>query len=267
MTTRVLFSSLIVLLAFAFSPFAHAAKKDYILGPGDIVRITVYDHQDMTTESRISERNAITFPLIGEIKIGGGSTAAAEVAVATQLEQGGFVKKAQVNVIVVQFHSQQISVLGEVNKPGKYPLEAASTVVDLLALAGWVNQAGADTAILVRQSEQGAVRKKIDLQELFQSGDMSTNLEVLNDDVIFVPRAPQFYIYGEVQRPGTFRLERNMTAMQALSVGGGLTLRGSEKGVTIKRRDANGEVQTLSAPGLTLLMQADDVIHVKESLF
>jgi polysaccharide export outer membrane protein len=267
MTQRTFIALCFSMIVLAFASVVEAAKKDYILGPGDIVRITVYDHQDMTTESRISERNAVTFPLIGEVKIGGGSAAAAEAAIARQLEQGGFVRKAQVNVIVVQFHSQQISVLGQVNKPGKYPLEAASTVVDLLALAGGVNQIGADSAILVRQGEQGAVRKQIDLQELFQTGNMSTNLEVLNDDVIFVPRAPQFYIYGEVQRPGAFRLERNMTAMQALSVGGGLTLRGSEKGVTIKRRDAKGEVQTLPAPGLTQLLQADDVIHVKESLF
>jgi polysaccharide export outer membrane protein len=267
MTTKALLASCLVLLAFVFTPFAHAAKKDYILGPGDIVRITVYDHQDMTTEARISERNAITFPLIGEVKIGGGSSGAAETAIAKQLAQGGFVKQAQVNVVISQFHSQQISVLGQVNKPGKYAIETASNVADLLAIAGGVNQIGADNAVLVRQSDSGTVKKEIDLIALLQSGDISQNMEVMNDDVIFVPRAQQFYIYGEVQRPGSFRLERNMTVMQALSVGGGLTQRGSEKGVTIKRRDAKGEVQTLPAPGLTQLLQADDVIYVKESLF
>lgn len=265
-----LFARFIMLLLSSFVWFgvANAAKSDYMLGPGDVVKITVYGHPDMATESRISQSNAITFPLVGEVRIGGGTAADAEAGIAKLLEQGGYIKQPHVNVIVTLFRSQQISVLGEVNRPGKYPVEGKSTLLDILVLAGGINQLGADSVVLVRTGKDDVSRKTdIDLLGMFKTGDLSANVEVFNDDVIYVPRASQFYIYGEVQRPGAFRLERNMIVMQALSVGGGLTLRGSANRVFIKRRNGKGEIQTLEAPGLIQPLQADDVIFVKESLF
>ena len=81
-----------------------------------------------------------------------------------------------------------------------------------------------------------------------------------------MPRAPLFYIYGEVQRPGAFRLEKDMTVMQALSVGGGLTARGTEKGIRVNRRGADGKVSTLEST-LTDTVMENDVIFVRESWF
>jgi polysaccharide export outer membrane protein len=101
---------------------------------------------------------------------------------------------------------------------------------------------------------------------MMRSGDMAANLVVSNGDIIYVPRAQMFFIYGEVQRPGLYRLERNMTVMQALSVGGGLTGRGTERGVRLHRRDGNGAVQTLE-PRLTDTIQENDVVFVRESVF
>jgi polysaccharide export outer membrane protein len=84
--------------------------------------------------------------------------------------------------------------------------------------------------------------------------------------VIFVPRAAVFYIYGEVQKPGAFRLEKSMNVMQALSLGGGITQRGTQKGIQIRRQDAQGQPVVLKA-ALTDPVQAGDVVYVKESLF
>jgi polysaccharide export outer membrane protein len=81
-----------------------------------------------------------------------------------------------------------------------------------------------------------------------------------------VDRQPQIYIYGEVQRPGPIRLERNMTLMQALATGGGLTQRGTEKGIRVHRRDASGSVQAIT-PGMDDRVQDGDVVYVRESLF
>lgn len=97
-------------------------------------------------------------------------------------------------------------------------------------------------------------------------GNFTRDLDVMGNDVIYVERAPRFYIYGEVQRPGAFRLERSMTVLQALSVGGGLTQRGTERGTRIKRRDETGKLQIIDAKHDDLL-QVDDVVYVKESLF
>jgi polysaccharide biosynthesis/export protein len=239
-----------------------AASRDYVLGAGDVVKVSVYEQPDLTTEVRLNEAGAINFPLLGLVTIGGNTTAAAEVTIARLLKERKLVKEPHINILVTQFRSQQISVLGEVAKPGKYPIEGPSRVVDLIALAGGVTANGADSANLIRRGKSNATeRKEIDLVALLKTGDPAVNLEVMNGDVIFVPRASVFYIYGEVQRPGAYRLERGMTVVQALSVGGGLTPRGTERGIKIKR-----QLQTI-APSMGDLLAPDDVVYVKESLF
>ena len=256
---------ILLFVTIALTGYANAGKTDYILGPGDVVKVTVYDHDDMTTEARIKDNNAITFPLIGDVKIGGKTPSEAEQLIATMLNKGGFVMKPQINLVVTLYSSQQVSVLGEVNKPGKYPLQSKSTILDLLATAGGVNQLGGDTVTLMRQTPSGTTRQQIDINDI-TSGKIQ-DMYVQGDDVIYVPRASQFYVYGEVQRPGMYRLERNMTVMQAISVGGGFTQRANEKGVSIKRKNAKGEVITESTPDLNELLKPDDVVYVKESWF
>ncbi|HEY6720582.1 MAG TPA: SLBB domain-containing protein, partial [Burkholderiales bacterium] len=106
----------------------------------------------------------------------------------------------------------------------------------------------------------------INVPTMYRTGDLSRNLELENGDTIFVQRAPVFYIYGEVQRAGSYRLEQAMTVMQALSVGGGVTPRGTDRGLKIRRRASDGKFQTIDAR-LTDPILPDDVLYVRESLF
>jgi polysaccharide export outer membrane protein len=110
------------------------------------------------------------------------------------------------------------------------------------------------------------VKREIDIHEALKTGEMEKNFPVANGDIIFVPRAPLFYIYGEVQRPGAYRLEKEMTVMQALSVGGGLNVRGTERGIRINRHGGNGTIQSIECQ-MSDKVQENDVIYVKESLF
>lgn len=255
---------LFVLAVVLWISSAHA--EDVQLGAGDVLRITVYDHPDLTTETRVSEAGNITFPLIGQVGVGGQSTSAAEKKIANLLQSGGFIKKPQVNIIVAQMQSQMVSVLGQVNRPGRYPIEGKRTLTDILAAAGGASAEGGDTVTLIRTRGGKATREVIDLLDVMRTGDMAKNLEMGSNDIIYVERAPRFYIYGEVQRPGVYRLERNMSVLQALSAGGGLTVRGTEKGVRIKRRNAAGVMQVLEAK-LDDPVQVDDVVYIQESLF
>jgi polysaccharide export outer membrane protein len=250
------------------APGVHAQQPtDYRLGPGDIVRISVYNNPDLTTEAQITQEGRINFPLIGQVQIGGMEKGQAEQLIAKRLSDGGFVVKPQVNVLVLGYKSQQISVLGQVNRPGKYPIEQASTLADLLAIAGGVAPNGGDIVTHITKTADGKTTKRdIDINEALKNGDMEKNFPVANGDIIFVPRAPLFYIYGEVQRPGAYRLEKDMTVMQALSVGGGLNVRGTERGIRINRHSENGKVATVESK-MTDLVQENDVIYVKESLF
>ena len=243
-----------------------AGAEEYLLGPGDVLRISVYGQQDMTSEVRVSESGFITFPLIGLVKATGVPAAGLELKIAEALKKGGFVNKPEVSALITAFRSKQVSVLGQVNRPGKFNLETVSTVADLLAMAGGpLTNAAADDIVLIQQRDGKTLRKSIDLLALFNQADFSLNHKVENGDVIFVPRAPVFYVYGEVQRPGVYRLERNMSVAQAIAAGGGLTLRGSDSRLQVKRR--NGNAIDTNSIQLDDSLLADDVLVVKERVF
>ena len=254
----------VVLLAIATQCLADTRET---LGAGDTLRITVVQNPDLTTETRISERGTIMFPLIGELALNGQTPAGAAARIAEQLKQGNFLKNPQVNVAVTQVRSRQVSVLGQVPRPGRYPLDdTSSKLTDILALAGGIGPAGDDTVIVMAAQNGKITKREIDVAGMYRSGDLSANIEVQNGDTIFVQRAPVFYIYGEVQRAGAYRLEPNMAVMQALSTGGGVTPRGTQRGLKIHRRMPDGTVQKLDAQ-LTDPVRPDDVIYVRESLF
>ena len=256
--------ALVALCGLLLSTFAGA--EEYLLGPGDVLRISVYGQQDMTSEVRVSESGFITFPLIGLVKATGVPAAGLEMKIAEALKKGGFVNKPEVSALITAFRSKQVSVLGQVNRPGKFNLETVSTVADLLALAGGpLISAAADEIVLIQQRDGKTLRQSIDLLALFNQADFSLNHKVENGDVIFVPRAPVFYVYGEVQRPGVYRLERNMSVAQAIAAGGGLTLRGSDSRLQVKRR--NGKAIDTNSIQLDDSLLADDVLVVKERVF
>lgn len=253
------------LLALMISAWSVGAE-DALLGPSDVLKISVYGNPDLSLETKVSQTGSITFPLVGEVNVGGLATSAAERKIAGLLMSGGFVLKPQVNILVTSQQSQLVSVLGQVAKPGRYPIDGRHSLIDILALAGGVIPEGGDTVYLIRNRNGQSKKEVIDLVDIVRSGDMKKDLDLMTNDVVYVERAPRFYIYGEVQKPGSYRLERNMTVLQVLSVGGGLTSRGTERGMRIKRRTADGKVEEFKAKHEDLI-QIDDVIYVKESLF
>jgi len=241
---------------------------EVLLGPGDVVKASVYGSPDLSLETRVSESGSMTFPLLGNVQVGGLSVQQAEKKIGGLLEKGGYLKKAQVNLLVTTLASQQVSVLGQVNRPGRYPIDGTRKVLDLLALAGGIGVDGGDLVTLVRnRNRNGSVsRETIDVVDMVRKGELNRDYEVAGGDIIFVERAPRAYITGEVNHPGAFRLERAMTVQQAVSAGGGLTPRGTQRGLRIVRRGADGTVQTIDAKPDDLV-QTDDVITVRESWF
>jgi polysaccharide export outer membrane protein len=128
-----------------------------------------------------------------------------------------------------------------------------------------VSETGADTLVLSGTRDGSPFQREITLAKLFAS-DAAGNDMVAGGDIIYVARAPMFFIYGQVQKPGAYRLDEGMTLMQALATGGGLTNRGTERGMQVHRRNGSGEVE-ITTLGRNDPLRPDDVIHVKESLF
>ena len=182
---RFLLQFLVVMAAFlqgasaqpSGAPQAPAAppRAETILGVGDVVRISVYQNPDLTVEARISENGQINFPLIGNVVVGGSSIGVAEQKIAKSLRDGGFVLRPQVTIQVTQIRSNQISILGQVTKPGRYPIDmVGSRVSEMVAAAGGVLPGGADVVTLVGTRNGNPVKIDIDLPAILQAGKASS---------------------------------------------------------------------------------------------
>lgn len=261
---------LLVMAGGAGSALAQTAS---VLAPGDVVKISVYGNPDLTTIVRVSDTGMITFPLIGEVNVGGASTFDAEQTIADRLDSGGFVKNAAVSVFVQERSAtllNSVTLLGQVKVPGKYSLEQQSvegvdTLIGLLAKAGGTTATAADHLFLIRQEGGASQKQRIDLVDLVRNANMAANVALANGDVVLVPDMDVFYIYGEVQKPGRYRLERDMTVMQAIAVASGMTPRGSEKGIVVNRQDG-GASQSVKSE-LTDHVKPNDVVFVKTVIF
>ena len=243
------------------------SNGDYPLGSGDVLKIMVFQHPDLSIESRIADSGRITFPLLGTLQVGGLSTDQAERLIARGLQDGGFLRDPQVSIQVSQFRSQQVSVLGNVNRPGRYPMDAQTMrLSEVLALAGGVSEGGGDRVVITTAQTGAPRRMEIDLNEIFVAGKFEQDIPLRSGDSIYVHRAPVYYVYGQVQRPGMYPIERGMTLAQAVAKGGGLTLRGTDRGLRVFRRDDRGEVR-VSEPRLDEAVRASDLIFLRESLF
>ncbi|OYT98984.1 MAG: polysaccharide export protein EpsE [Burkholderiales bacterium PBB1] len=241
--------------------------NEYKLGSGDVIRISVYQNLDLTLETRVTEAGLVTFPLLGTIRLGGLGVTAAEKLISDGLRNGNFVKQPQVTIVVLQVRGNQASVLGQVNRPGRFPIEVADMrLTDLLATAGGTSPIGSDRVVLSGTRNGAPYRMEVDLPTLFGPGGRDKDVVIQNGDTLWVDRQPLIFIYGEVQRPGATRLERGMTVMQALATGGGLNLRGTERGIRVHRKGADGKVQVLQ-PKMDDTLLEGDVVFVQESLF
>jgi polysaccharide biosynthesis/export protein len=244
-----------------------ATRDDYRLGAGDIVRIQVFQNPELTVEARLSEAGNISYPLLGAVRLGGLSATQAEQLIANRLRSGQFVQNPQVTLNVLTFRSQQVSVLGNINRPGRYPIETTGMrLSEVLSLAGGISETGADEVVLITVRDGRPTRLEIDIVDMFASGDLEKDPTMQAGDVLFVNRAPNYFIYGQVTRPGMYTLERGMTLAQAIAKGGGLTLRGTDRGVRVHRRFGNKQVQVLE-PRLDDPVMQNDLIFVRESVF
>jgi len=237
------------------------------LGLGDTISLLVFGKPDLSTKAVVADDGTVQLPLIGAIPVVGLSPSEAAQEVTKAYVAGEFLVNPQVTIALEAGTSQQVSVLGEVAAPGRYAVESRTSVFDLLATAGGKNADSADVLYLVRTEEDGRVsRMPIDLSSLADPTKDFPSIKFQGGDTIFVPRAPQIFIYGEVTKPGEYKLQPGMSLIEALTIAGGVTRRGSTSRIEIKRKKDDGKFKTVY-PKLTDTLEADDVIRVKESIF
>jgi polysaccharide biosynthesis/export protein len=268
-----IFAAAIVCCGLAATARAQAAQASDTtqqplmqIGVGDSIMISVYDQPDMTATVYVSDDGTVPVALAGSVRVAGLSPAGASQAIEKALRDGKYFKDPHVTITIVQVRSQRVSVLGEVASAGRYPIDSKTSVFDLLAQAGGVKDTAATTIYVLRTENGATARYPIDLRIMSGGSKSLSTLSLQAGDSILVPKADEFYIYGEVAAPAKYRLEPNMTLVQAIVRAGGVTIRGSRNRVEIKRKGPNGETLLIKGK-LDELIQPDDVIRVKESIF
>lgn len=259
-------------LVFGQQP-SDQGKGNYVIGSQDVLAISVWDQPDLSGKFTVESDGSFTFPLIGRIAAAGLTLRDLETQLRKRLADGYF-KNPQVSVAVEQYRSQRIFVIGEVRSPGAYPLTGNMTLIEALARAGSTTIEASGEAVIVRlpagkaasapvlpNQEDSSEVVHVNIRDL-QSGQLSQNMALQDGDTIFVPRAETIYVFGQVRNPGAYPLRtRDTTVLQALSLAGGMTERGSTSRIKIvrivdgKKVELKVKLGDPVQPGDTLIVQ------------
>lgn len=253
--------------ASSTQPEIASAVPMLTLGVGDAVSVQVYGRPELATTTYVADDGTIPVPLAGNVQVAGLSPSQAGQHIAAAFSRGKYLVDPHVTVFLVQFRSQQVSVLGAVHAPGRFVIESKTTLLDLLAQAGGTNDNSASQIVLLRANKNGAItRYPIEMAGLSHENMPLPTLALRGGDTIFVPVAEQFYISGEVRSPNMYRFDPGMTVAQAIARGGGITALGSTNRIEITRRKPDGS-SLVSSGELSEVVQANDVIRIKERIF
>jgi len=278
------FAAIFVLIAMSVAAAAQAPPKaaapianDYIVGPQDILTITSYDQADLSGKFSVEADGTFTYPLVGRVKAGGLTLRQVEAQVKKQLKDGGFFNNPQITVAIDQYKSQKVFILGEVRTPGTYTLSGDMNLIEALTRAGSTLPSSSGEAVIVHPSsknvtgpvlpnQDGAANiVRVNLRDL-ENGVFSQNAALRDGDTIIVSRAESVYIFGQVKNPNAYPLQqKNTTVLQALSLAGGITDRGSTSRIRIVRI-VKGEKKEFKVK-LTDVVQPGDTIIVGERFF
>jgi polysaccharide export outer membrane protein len=253
-----------------------AQVSTYTVGPHDVLTIAVFEQPSLSGKFSVEADGTFTFPLLGRIRAGGLTLRDFESELRRLLAEG-YLKNPQVSVTVEENRSHRIFVVGEVRTAGTYPLSGEMTIIEALARAGPLTDRAASEVVVVRAPSgvnpetpqlpaevPGSEIVRVDLKQL-QNGTPSQNIRLRDGDTLFVPRAENIFVFGQVKNPGAYPVQGNTTVLQALSMAGGVTDRASTTRLRIVRT-VDGKKQEVKVK-LEDLVQPGDTILVSERFF
>ncbi len=254
------------------TPAAAADDVNYRIGARDLLAIQVFGVPELNTEVRVAEDGSLSLPLIGEIRAAGLTQSELARLLAERLEKDAL-RNPQVTVFIREYQGRKVSVMGAVAHPGEYDLAGRQTLLQLLSRVGVTPETASDQVVVMR----GGERLVIDRNALMFAGDPTLNIEVRPGDIVNIPVQEYIdvYVFGQVQRPGTVKLKKNVQAglLKAIALAGGFTERARRSSVVVRRLKGGQESRTVvnaakiirgSRPDFPL--ENEDVVHVGESL-
>ena len=245
-----------------------STSNEYIVGEGDVIDINVYENEDLSTTVRISSGNTIRVHLLGEIDVKDLTVSQVSEKI-EKLFANGYLVNPQVDVFINKYRSKRAIILGEVKKPGQYELQGKITMLEFISMAEGLTPDAGGTITIKRINIIDKTDDKIvlDLEKLVEHGDTTLNIEIENNDSIYIAKADTFYVSGEVEKPDSYKLEPDLTVIMAITKAGGFSDIASKKKVKINRILKNGDKTILKNVDMDEPVMPDDVIIVPESFF
>lgn len=274
---KILIGLLVVFVVAALLPREGRPDKGYTIGPNDVLVIRVWGNEDLTREVVVSSEGRFQFPLIGEVTATGRTVDELGRILAQRLADG-YLIDPNVEVMVREYKSQKVYILGEVLRPGTYPLDSRASIIEIISEAGGLGAEAGDVAEIVRArndwkkdkplkpDQEGVDRViRVDLRDILAGKGGRRRTEIRSGDTIFVPKAEVFYIFGQVSQPGKYRWEKELTVLKAVIIAGGFTDIASKRRIKI-RREIDEKERKIRAK-LDTPVKPDDTVIVPESFF
>lgn len=250
-----------------------------VLGPHDLLEISVFDLDQFSRTVRVSDDGGITLPFLGRIEVRGLTRSALEERIASMLGDK-YVNDPQVSVFVKEYESRKVSVSGAVKTPATLQLMGSRTLLDVVSEAGgFTDEVGPRVYVIRRRADGSTERLSIDLENLIYGGDSSLNVAILPGDVVYAPIEEKITIYvnGAVKTPGGYDFKHGdqMTVLRAITKAGGTTERAAERRIQVLRHhpDGNQSVITVDLKKVRAgkipdpILQREDVVDVPEAFF
>jgi polysaccharide export outer membrane protein len=245
---------------------------DLVIGEGDLLQISLYGVPDFNQHVRVGASGEVSLPMIGDVKVMGLSTKQAEQIIEKGLKEGGYYNNPQVTVLQQEFGGQGISVLGEVTKPGGYPVLSARKLFDMISAAGGTTPKAGRDILITHRAEPNNVQKVTFSSETDKQ--MEANVDVFPGDTIMVTKAPIVYVVGDVRLPGGFVVDKNngLTILQALALAQGATNTAKLDSSKLIHTTNEGPKETpvylkkiLAGNATDFKLEADDILFVPHS--
>lgn len=254
-----------------------STEEEYVVGGNDILKILVYEEPELSNDKiRVSLKGFINMALIGQVKVKGLTTSEIEKKIENLLRDG-YLLNPQVSVLVEEYRSRKVFVLGAVDKPSSYELRGKTTLLEMISKAGGILDKAGENILILRKKKRGKQNIVINRKRLMEKGDLSLNIVLQNNDAIYVPAGNFVYVFGEVKDPGSYKLnEESKTLLSAITMAGGFTEYAAPRKTKIVRVE-NGKEKTIfvNVDDITkrgnkskdIELKSEDMIIVPESLF
>jgi polysaccharide export outer membrane protein len=238
------------------------AQDDYKIGPADVLNVTVFGESDASRAgATVDNDGTIDMPYIGRVKVAGQTLRGVEKEIRDRLA-AKYLLNPSVSVEIVKYRSKIVSVVGQVNNPGEYPLEGNVSVTSALARAGSLSMSAGSYVVISRRTASGTPEQiKVPRRDIESGAAQSVLLK--DGDVVLVPKAETILVTGQVRTPGSYAWDEGLTVERALILAGGMTDRASAGKISIER---DGKVVNKKAKK-TDLVQANDTIRVPTRIF